>query len=248
MSKGAMRPGRESELSSLGPLKDHTSTFYKNIEPLRKTVKTTIAINLGHKFVAIEAETIEILQIPLALHTRPGHNTWNITDPRSGFALTTNKPTREAARFDVVIKIGTAGRDKVLSLIGAAPAAPAVETLQSYEAPVKPTAPTINVAAICETLAEKSGVDIAIIRRVISSKGKNAGRLLAACPPVFGPKKDPAAAAVWLGLQPNPFKVSVGKVLFLDKENQELTLRLGKIKWPAWLDADKAALVSFGVW
>ena len=209
--------------------------------------KTTIAINLGHKFVAIEAELVGIKGITLALHKTPGKSSWSVSDPRTGLAIHRKAVTKEAALHEAAVKIGKAGVQAVQNTINTTAKAPAVDTLEAYVAPVK-QAPTINPAAVCCNISEVSGVDVTIIRRVICSKGKNIGRLLGTCPPVFGPKADKVAAAVWLGLQPNPFKVSVGKVLFLDKENQELALRLGKIKWPSWLDSDRAALESFGVW
>jgi len=210
-------------------------------------MKTTIAINIGHKFVAIEAELIGIAGITLALHKTPSKSGWSVTDPKSGVAIHSCAETTEEARYAAAIKIGNYGVQALINKLATLSKAPPVDACEPYVAPAK-LEKSIDHNSVIANIALVGNIDPAIVARVICSKGKNKGRLISTCPPVFGPKADKQAAAVWLGIQPNPFKVSVGKVLFLDKENQELCCRLGKIKWPAWLDADKASLVGLGVW
>lgn len=212
-------------------------------------MKTTIAIrNQNSKAFAIDADIVQIEGFTCGVHRNVAGNGWACTFVGKAIAAAIITGGTKQSVIDLATsRIQRAGVEGVKAKLALVEDAPALEGLPRWEAPVK-EAPTVNIQSIINAISDRSGVSSEIVRRVICSKGKNQGRLLAACPPVFGPKKDPVAAAVWLGLQPNPFKVSVGKVLFLDKENQELALRLGKIKWPAWLDSDRAALESFGVW
>jgi hypothetical protein len=206
-----------------------------------------IAINLGSKFVAIEAEAVDIHGIPCAVHKGINKPGWSVSSVERGVALISKATSKALAIESARGAVGFRKQDVVLGL-AKYPKVPDVATLEDYVKPAKPSAPTINVAAIITAIAQRGGIAEDLVARVICKQGKNRGRLISKCPPVFGPKKDPQAAAVWLGIQPNPFKVSPGKVLFLDNASQELCLRLGQIKWPGWLDADRAALESFGVW
>ena len=209
-------------------------------------MKTTIAINIGHKFAAIKAEQISILGIPAGVHRRINKTGWAVTHIGTGLVLAKGVSRLEAIA-SANVRVAHVGVDNVKDQIAKAEPAPAVDTLEAYVAPAK-IENTVDRDAIISAIATRGQIDPAIVARIICSKGKNKGRLIATCPPIFGPKADKEAAAVWLGIQPNPFKVSVGKVLFLSFDLQELTLQLGKIEWPAWLDADKASLVALGVW
>ncbi len=226
-----------------------TGHLLSNIETPRKTVKTTIAIrNQNSKAFAIDADIVEIEGFTCGVHRNVKGNGWACTFVGKAIAAAVITGGTKAAVVELATsRIQRAGVEAVQAKLDLVPDAEPIEGLPRWEAPAK-EAPTVNVTQIINAISDRSGVSSEIIARVICSKGKNAGRLLATCPPVFGPKADPAGAAVWLGLQPNPWKVSVGKILFLPKEQQEVCVQLGKIKWPAWLDSDKAALVAFGVW
>jgi len=58
---------------------------------------------------------------------------------------------------------------------------------------------------------------------------------------------DPLAFAAWNGLQPNPYKLSIGGCLFLDAEASTFVRDLSTVKWPASFDKDMSALRGLGL-
>lgn len=210
-------------------------------------MKTTIAIQFGNGFKAIKAEKLDIHGIPCAVHKAPSGNGWNVTFIQVGLAAVSHQRTKAYAIEYATDRIVRTGTDKVQALLLKQKTAPPVEGLEEHVRVIEEKT-TVDVESIIAELAKRADVSAAVVKRIICPKGKNTGRLIAKCPPVFGPKADTEGAAVWLGLQPNPYKVSVGKVLFLPRELQETCTRLAAIKWPSWLDSDRANLESFGVW
>ena len=92
---------------------------------------------------------------------------------------------------------------------------------------------------------ELSEREVAAVRSAITTRGKHKGRLKANAPSSWG---DPWGNAAWNGLQPNAFKVQFGCVAFLADAEREFFDFLNLINTPAWLDRDRAALQSMGVW
>lgn len=216
-----------------------------------KTNHQKIAVNNGQTFLAVPVTgSCNILGIELVLHKAINKAGWSLTDHHTGLAIVAgwNKGGVEGVKAEAQRRIALKGSAAVRSLILQQPAAPPVETLADYVLSPKPTTEKVNVVRIIEALAKATDLPQELVARVIRKSGKHAGRLLDKCPAVFGANADAEAAAVWLGIQPNPFKVSVYKVLSLSGANRDLTLRLSKKMFPAWLDSDKAKLIDLGVW
>ena len=203
-------------------------------------MKTTITIKLPKGNFRIAAESVIIWGLALAIHHTPGKpGRWTVSCPRCGMALG-HGSTRVQAEGVTEQRIGEAGRDKVEALLAAQPAV--VQSEVDWVEPVRVMAPTINVDAIAITIAERVGVAVEPVRAALSGSGKHAGRLLSKCP------SEELAAAAWQAIQPNPFKVSIGRLFFLRGEAKVLFDKLSAHDWPDWLDRDKHALVRFGVW
>lgn len=202
-------------------------------------MKTKITIQLPKGNFLIAAETLTVWGLGLAIHRTPGKpNRWTISDPRTGFALG-HGATREKARHELETRIEKTGNQKVFDLLAKQPAVTASEIEWSEPAKAETT---VDVSEIAAAIAERAGVPVRLVERVLATKGKNAGRLLARCP------SEDEASALWTAIQPNPWKVSVGRVLFLRGEARALFERVSALKWPVWLDSDASALVELGVW
>ena len=106
----------------------------------------------------------------------------------------------------------------------------------------------ITIAAAIAAACNLSPDERDAVARAIASRGKHAGRLLARCPADWGPRRDPLAAAAWLGLQPNPWRIFVGRVILQTEEQTLLFSKLAGRPWPVQLDRDAAALSAAGVW
>lgn len=91
---------------------------------------------------------------------------------------------------------------------------------------------------------------VAALRAAFATKGKNAGRLLAKCPP-----STTDAAAAWQAcmVQSNPYKVGMITIMLFTDDQMKIygaighALDSGKIDVRD-LDRDRAALESLGVW
>lgn len=96
------------------------------------------------------------------------------------------------------------------------------------------------------TLSDKAA---AALQAAVASKGKSKGLLLAKAPP-----SRTLAYAAWMGAQIvcNPFKVSIGGVMFLSDEQREVyrevEAALSGVRPRPRLDSDRNALESLGVW
>lgn len=187
----------------------------------------------------IEASPVAVCGLDLAIHRTPGKpGQWTISCPRCGLALG-HGDTRENAVTSLAERIDRTGAEKTAALLAAQPdAEPAAVR---YEQPVREKA-AVDVRAIAAAIAERAGVPVALAEAVLATKGKNAGRLLARCP------QGDFESALWLAVQPNPFKVGIGRVLFLRGAARELFDRVSRLRWPVWLDSDASALVNLGVW
>ena len=91
---------------------------------------------------------------------------------------------------------------------------------------------------------------VAAVLAAIATKGKNAGRLLAKCPP-----SETDAAAAWQAcmMHSNPYKVGMITIMLFTEDQRYIyaavgaALATGKIDVRN-LDRDRAALESLGVW
>lgn len=89
------------------------------------------------------------------------------------------------------------------------------------------------------------------LRACIATRGKHKGQLLAKCPP-----SGTLAAAAWQGamLSCNPFKASIGAMLFMTAEQRaicaEVTASFDAMPhaYKIGADRDREALESLGVW
>lgn len=86
----------------------------------------------------------------------------------------------------------------------------------------------------------------AAILRALASRGPRKGYLKAKSPSAFD---DQLACAAWQGLQPNAFKLGIMSVMMLrDPAAQKFATDLAEYRFPAWLDYDRHALQTMGVW
>lgn len=109
---------------------------------------------------------------------------------------------------------------------------------------------TSKQIAVIIGMAQLSPEDETALKAAIGKKGKYAGYLLAKCP------SGDAAAAAWQGavMACNPYKVSIGKVLFMSEDNRKLmeriTVALDRVPKAELinLDYDRQSLTELGVW
>ena len=92
----------------------------------------------------------------------------------------------------------------------------------------------------------------AALMRCFATKGKNKGLLLAKAPSSY---KDPDAYAAWQGamLACNPFKASIGGMMFLKPEHKAIMQEVidymdARPALAKVLDRDRAGLEKLGVW
>jgi hypothetical protein len=211
-------------------------------------MKTTIAINLGHTFVAIEAELVGIKGLTLALHKTVGKSGWSISDPRTGFAVHSGAPSKESALHEAAVKIGKAGVQAVKNSILAQPKAPATNTLKHHCPVVKPKAVKANIPAIVEAIHNTVPLTEREQAAVVTALNSRTGQLKAKSPSAFGTPDEQLACAAWQGLQPNGYKIGTLSCICLRGEARELFEKLSKVRWPAALDKDKLALLALGAW
>jgi hypothetical protein len=211
-------------------------------------MKTTIAVNLGHKFVALEAELSDILGIKVGVHKTLNKSGWTVTEISTGFALAKSSVSRVEAVALANVRIATATPDKVRDLLAKQPKAPAVETLEAHVVKVKPKTTLSDIASILDAIHNTVPLSDRERTAVFQALNSRTGQLKAKSPSAFGTPEERLACAAWQGLQPNAFKVSIYSAIYLKGEARDLFDRLVKIKWPAALDKDKAALVALGAW
>jgi hypothetical protein len=211
-------------------------------------MKTAIAINIGHKFVAVEAEIIEILGITVGIHKTVGKSGWTVTEIETGVALAKSSGSRVEVIALANVRIATATPDKVRGLLTKQPKAPAVDTLEAHVVKVKVKTTLSDIASILDAIHNTVPLTDRERTAVYRALNSRTGQLKAKAPSAFGDADERLAAAAWHGLQPNAFKVGVVSVLALRGESQDLFNRLSKVRWPAALDKDKAALLALGAW
>lgn len=210
--------------------------------------KPFVAIYLGtyNGFKKIPCETIHGYPVACSIHKSIGRAGWSVTAARCGIVICRGKTKPEA--LGKLAEIVETRHETLVKHVNAQPAAPSLESLPEYKAPAKGEVSKVDVEKIVVAIADRAGLnedERKAVRRALAGHGKNAGRLLAKSPSAF---TDPAGCAAWQGLQPNPFKTSIVSCLYLRGEAKDLLLKLAALKWPAWLDADKAALINLGVW
>lgn len=117
----------------------------------------------------------------------------------------------------------------------------------------KPTDPTTIVAALCERLSCHPTQPLALtdeqraaMIRAFSSRGKRRGYLLSRAPSA---DIDPMGFAAWQGMQPNPYKLSIGGAIMLrEPESREFMRILSRYRFPGCLDYDRDQLEKMGAW
>ena len=87
--------------------------------------------------------------------------------------------------------------------------------------------------------AEETG-----IKKAFSSRGPYKGYLKKSCPK----RDDTLARAVWLAIQPNVYKISIGSVFMLPNNERNTFDKLNEISFPYVLDKDMKNLKDMGVW
>jgi hypothetical protein len=213
-------------------------------------MKTTIAINLGHKFVAIEAEIIEVLGITVGIHKSINASGWTASHVGTGIAFCSRRKNRVGCIERVTDLITRRGTDKVNEQIEklASTPAPATNTLKHHCPVVKPKAVKANISAIVEAVHNTVPLTEREQAAVVAALNSRTGQLKAKSPSAFGTPDEQLACAAWQGLQPNGYKIGTLSCICLRGEARELFDKLAKVRWPAALDKDKAALVAIGAW
>jgi hypothetical protein len=102
----------------------------------------------------------------------------------------------------------------------------------------------LSVLSAIANRAELTETERGYLWGAIVTRGNRAGQLK---------RRMPSGAcglsqAAWLGVQPNPWKVSFSALVFLRGDEKALYEKLARFNWPGWLDQDRAELVSLGVW
>lgn len=93
------------------------------------------------------------------------------------------------------------------------------------------------------TISDKAAT---ALKAAVATRGKHKGQLLAKCPP-----SNTLAAAAWQGavMAINPYKVSIGAVLFMSSEQKAIFHEVeAALKGCIHLDRDRSALQALGVW
>lgn len=112
-----------------------------------------------------------------------------------------------------------------------------------------------KLQAIIDVLT-KNGVkftdsDIQAMQKAFSTRGAYKGYLKKNKP---NGNKEPLAAAAWLAMQPNAYKIGMIALFMMRDEERALFDKLSKlpngetIKYPAMLDKDMESLKKMGVW
>jgi hypothetical protein len=96
--------------------------------------------------------------------------------------------------------------------------------------------------------AEFKNICIAAIDAAIVSRGKNKGRLKAACPPM-----GTDAAAAWQAMMghANPYKIGMGHIMFFTERQRDIYNAIDKAlegRDVRHVDRDRVALETMGVW
>ena len=222
-----------------------------NPKPKEKTMNTETEIPVAYsrgQFFKVSAAPIEG-PLDLAIHKSVTGNGWSITSPYCGKVIAKG-PTAKAARNALREVLERFGVDRVQFGIDNSPQAPPVEELEPAPAPpAKPPRIDHNsIGQIVKAIADRAGLNDSetdAVWRALTSKGRNAGRLLSKPP---SRQVDELANAAWNGLQPNPWKVQPTTLLFADGAGQDLLNKLVKHAWPSYLDRDAATLKALNVW
>jgi hypothetical protein len=203
-------------------------------------VKTKIAINLGHKFVAIEAEILDFLGIQCGVHKTPGKSGWTVTELSTGIALSKSSISRSEVVNLTLNRLETAGLNLVHSQLAKLPKAPAAETLEAYVEPPKETVIPADIDGIVRLIAQRAELNQQETDAVRHALNSRTGRLKAKAP------SDDWGKAAWNGLQPNAWKVQFS-ACWLRGEPADLLSKLAKFTWPVALDKDLSTLRALGV-
>lgn len=217
--------------------------------------KQKIAINMERGYKAIDAWVTTIEGCKVAVHRDPRRVThWSVSDVATGLRVLggkscTTRPAALAAAKERILKHGVAAYKRAVENN---PAAPDPKTVEPME--VKPPPPAvrmIDVKALAHKIARvvPGGLEEKEVEAVGRALSRLNGKLKSKCPSAYS---DPMAAAAWQGLQPNTFKVTMGKTFVIrnleDPAPRILFDKLFAINWPTVLDKDAEALKEMGVW
>jgi hypothetical protein len=191
-----------------------------------------------------------------ALNRAPATRGWRVTAIACGLSVGRGR-TQALAVLDAEQRIAAVGGlAAALAAVAAEPAAPPVSGLpfasthKPLRSPQEGVAPESVLAGVLAQCPDLDPAEQSAVLRALAGQGRFRGRLLAKCPPSTGAAADPLAAAAWLGLQPNPYKISVWRYLIASTAAKALTDKLARAPrgWPVWLDRDADALCKLGVW
>ena len=202
-------------------------------------MKKEIVIVTNHQGAITVPATIIVHPNPaigeVGIHKTVGGRDWSITHVRTGRRFL-SRPTRKAAiawaeEFNL-----TEGQIEILKGTESAPPLEEANPLPKPESKPRPDIDAI-VDAVNQvvTLSDR---ERKAVRDALSSRS---GKLKANAP------VESWAKAAWNGLQPNPWKIQIGALMLLPKEERSLCNRLSEHAWPVALDKDIEALTRMGV-
>ena len=191
--------------------------------------------------------------LPLALCRRLQRRGWAVVHRPSG-QVVAHGSTRARAALAAADLLDRRGPARVAAELAALSTAPATAPVAPPRKPLRRaqegTAPEAVLAAVLRLQPDLDAAEQRAVLGALAGQGRFRGQLLAKCPPVTGPRRNVLAAAAWVGLPPNPWKVPAWSALLLRTEAPaaRLLARLLPHRWPAWLDRDAHALQRVGVW
>jgi hypothetical protein len=163
---------------------------------------------------------------------------WTVTDQRTGMGFCHGKTRCEAIEKANELYLSL-GLDVISDKVRSFPIAPLPENCDPFIAKGK-------------IKRSDLGTIVSAIEKVIPLTENQRIAVLGALSPITGrlrsKRPQGMAGAAWQGMQPNPWKISVGAFMFTTDEGQGLTEKLSRYRWPACLDIDAHKLAEMGVW
>jgi len=171
----------------------------------------------------------------VGIHKTVGGRDWSITHVRTGRRFL-SRTTRKAA---IAWAEDFSLTEEQTEILKRTESAPPLEEANPLPKPEPKTRPDIDaIVDAVNQVVTLSDRERKAVRDALSSRS---GRLKASAP------VESWAKAAWNGLQPNPWKIQIGAMMFLPDEERSLLNRLSKHTWPVALDKDIEALSRMGV-
>jgi hypothetical protein len=213
----------------------------------KNQIEISVAVN-SQQWRKVQARLIPNLgPTPVALHrtlNRPG---WSLTATVCGWVICRG-PTQQACLQNYRELLTTRSELEILTRVSQVPPAPGPDGLALVEKEARNFQPKWAAEDVADAITARAGLtptEREAVLRALSKAGRTVGRLLKNPPVGY---RDSLAQAAWNGLQPNPYKIQTGSILFARGEDEILLKKLLAKTWPVWLDTDAAALVDLGVW